>query len=67
MNTPLAEGLKEIVRIAILAAIPVLIALMQNGEGNWKLVGVTVAVAVLRGIDSWIHDSDLPIKGLSPV
>lgn len=58
MDKPLKESLKEGARVVVLAIIPVLLLSLQNGDGfDWKLIGVTGAVALLRFVDSFLHES----------
>jgi hypothetical protein len=60
------EGLKELARIMVLAAVPILIDGLQAGRVNWDLVGVAVAIAGLKFVDKVAHKSDVPVKGLLP-
>lgn len=52
---PYAEALKEVARVAVIAAIPVLIDGLTNGEINWRLVASVTMIAALRGIDKLLH------------
>lgn len=51
------ESTKELLRIMILAAVPVLVIGIENGQIDWKLVGTAVAIAGLRALDKLIHKS----------
>jgi len=53
--TPLLEALKEMARVMVLAAIPIIIEGITNGKLNWQLVGVAAAIAGLRFIDKLLH------------
>jgi hypothetical protein len=59
------EALKEGLRVVVLAVIPLLIASLTNGAIDWKLVGVTGAIALLRFADSWLHQSGVAEGGLT--
>jgi len=49
------EALKEIGRLAALAAIPLFIDMLIEGTINWELVGVTALIAALKGVDKYLH------------
>lgn len=53
--TPHIEALKELGRIAIIAAIPILIDGLSAGQIDWHLVSSGMLIAVLRGIDKYAH------------
>lgn len=62
------EAVKEFFRVIILAVVPVAVAMLEQEEWNWKLVGVTAAIAALRALDSKVHnDPEVELHGLSPV
>ena len=57
MSNSFTEALKEGLRVAVLAVIPILISGFQQAEGfDWRLVIVTGVVAFLRFVDSWLHE-----------
>jgi hypothetical protein len=66
----LIEGLKELARVAVIAAIPVIVSGIDTIQGgfeiNWMLVQAVVAVAILKAIDKYIHKSDIELKGILP-
>lgn len=59
------EGIKEVGRNSIMAVTPVISTALVQVQGgnsvNWKVVGIvagaTFGLAVLGGIDKWIHES----------
>lgn len=56
-------------RIALIAVIPVVLAgVSTNGvfSIDYKVIFAAVVVAVLKGLDKWVHESDLPSKGIVP-
>lgn len=55
IKEPLTKALAELARVAVLAAIPVLIVSFENGLVDWQLVAVTASVAVLRALDKMLH------------
>lgn len=62
------EAVKEFFRVIILAVVPVAVTMLEQESWNWKLVGVTAAIAAFRAIDSKVHnDPNIDIKGISPV
>lgn len=58
MSKELIEGVREIIRTAVLAVIPLVIAQLQNGQIDYKAVGVAAAIALLSGLDKWLHKAD---------
>lgn len=61
----LKEALKEAGRVVVLAVVPVLIDSLSKGEIDWKVVGVAGVVALLKFIDSWLHESGVSEKGIT--
>lgn len=65
------KAVLEAMRVMVLAAIPVLIDGLSSGLIDWRLVGVTVAVAGLRFLDKLLHEygkeagDDRLVKGLT--
>lgn len=57
------EFLKELGRISLISALPVLILALESGV-DWKTVAVLVAVAILKGLDKWLHKSGVAERGL---
>lgn len=57
MDKPFIEAFKEGMRVVVLAIIPIVVVELENGGLDWKLIGVTAAVAFLRFVDSWLHES----------
>lgn len=54
------EGIKQFIRVILLSLIPLLIAQLQmTGGFDWKTFAVTAAIAVLSGIDKWLHKKDV--------
>lgn len=51
----LLEAGKELARVVVLAVVPVLITSVELGSIDWKVVGVTALIALLRGIDKYFH------------
>lgn len=66
-KNPLWESLKEILRLAIFAAVSAFIAsLVSNFDGSTEPIFVILTL-VLRFIDKWIHENeDNDWKGLLP-
>ena len=58
MSNEIKEGLKELGRTAVLALIPLIIDQLQNGRIDYRTLLVAGAIAVLSGIDKWLHKSE---------
>jgi len=56
-SKPIVEAVKEAGRVAVLAVIPVLIVALQENKFDWRIIAVTMAVAILRSIDKWMHET----------
>lgn len=52
----LEEAIKEGLRVAVLAVIPVVVTGLQDNELQWNLVWVTGAIALLRFADKYLHE-----------
>lgn len=60
LSSEIVEGLKQFVRVTLLAVIPLAVAQLQSPFGiDWKSLGVALAIAVLTGVDKWLHLSDV--------
>ena len=49
------EGAKELGRVALLAAIPVIIVAVETNNFDYRLVGAVAVVAVLKAADKMLH------------
>lgn len=71
MKTALINALKELLRVILLAVIPVLITSVEDGSLNWKVVGTVAILAALRFADKLLHEygketkKDVLIKGIT--
>ena len=52
----LIESLKELLRVVVLAIVPVVIVSVENGAIDWKVVATVGGVAALRFIDKLLHN-----------
>lgn len=50
------KALLEAGRLAALSAIPLVIDGLSRGVIDWRYVGITVAIAVLRFADKFLHE-----------
>jgi len=51
----LQEALIEGLRVSLLAAIPVVIDGLSAGAVDWRLVGISGLIALLRFVDKYLH------------
>lgn len=49
------SGLKELLRTALFAAIPVLIAQIKIGYINIEVIEIAIIIAILSGVSEWLH------------
>lgn len=68
LSEALTEGLKELLRVVIIAVLPVVILSLEKGEVDYRLIIITGVIAALRALDKWLHEKDvktpLDLKGL---
>jgi len=51
----LLEALKELGRVALIAALPILISQFETGKVDWRVIGIAGIVAVLKAVDKGLH------------
>ena len=56
MKEALIKALKELGRVVVLALIPMAIPMLEKWEIDWKLLLVVGIIALLRGIDKYLHE-----------
>lgn len=56
MNKALAESFKELLRVVVLAVLPVLIDSIISGQIEFRTLAVVGAVAGLRFVDKFLHE-----------
>lgn len=64
LPTPVVEGLKELCRVSLIAAVPLLISGLETGLIDWRMVGIASIIAVLKALDKYLHKSGIE-KGLT--
>lgn len=57
MSEQVIEGLKQFARVVLAAILPLIIAGIQQGNIDVNGVLVALVIAVLMGIDKWVHKS----------
>lgn len=61
------EAIKEFIRVIILSALPVIIMAIESGDFSKPTI-IAIVVALLRGLDSWVHENpNIDSKGISPI
>jgi hypothetical protein len=58
MSDAIIEGLKQLGRVALFAVLPLLISGLQAGVVDLRAVAIAGAIAILSGIDKWLHKAD---------
>jgi len=53
---PHVKAIKELLRVMLLSIIPVLIYQIEAGQFDPKAVYVVGAIALLRGLDKYLHE-----------
>lgn len=52
------EGIKELIRVAILSVIPVAYLSIEQGNIDLKAILIVAVLAVLRGVEKLLHEND---------
>ena len=60
MDKAIKEGIKDFLRVELLAVIPVLIVAFQAPEVTVKLIVLQTVVAALKGLEKYLHKSEKP-------
>jgi hypothetical protein len=50
------DGIKEFLRIGVIAIIPVVISQLETQKVDWKVVVIVFVVAILKAIDRGMHE-----------
>jgi hypothetical protein len=63
------EGVKQLIRVSVLAVIPLVISQLQEKSGvDWRAVLISFSIAFLMGLDKLGHEkgveSPLDLKGM---
>jgi hypothetical protein len=56
LSKPLQEAIKEMLRVMVLAIIPVLILQVTNNSYDFQAIAVVAVIAGLRFIDKLLHE-----------
>ena len=56
MKQALLEGLKELLRVVLLAVLPLLVSSLEMGRVDVKVLGIAAAIAFLRAGDKLLHE-----------
>ena len=59
---PLTEAIKELLRVVLLAILPLLIVMTEEGIYDPRLIKVVGLLAALRFLDKWLHEEG-KVKG----
>lgn len=67
----ITEGVKDALRVSVIAILPVILAGINSSTGtfniDWKVVMATLVVAIIKGIDKWVHvNPNMKANGLLP-
>jgi hypothetical protein len=67
MRDSIKEALKELARTGLIAALPVLVSMLQAGTFDYKVLITAVAIALLRAIDKYVHEEpSINAQGIIP-
>lgn len=57
------EGVKEVVRTSLMAVLPVIIYDLGSNKFHWQAWLLGFIIALLSGIDKWLHKSNKGLDG----
>ena len=63
LSTPIIEGAKQLLRVALVAVIPLVISGLQTNSIDWRAIAIAGAIAVLMGLDKFLHKNDTGVAG----
>jgi hypothetical protein len=63
LQTPFVEGLKQLLRVALVAVIPLVISGLQTNSIDWRSIVIAGIIAVLMGVDKGLHKADTGVGG----
>lgn len=71
MTNAVIEGLKALLRNAFVAILPIILTGINTKTGefmiNWQVIFATAVVAIIMGIDKWVHkDETNKANGIIP-
>ena len=55
----------ELLRVAVIAVIPVTILAMETKTFDWKAIAIVGAIAVLKALDRMLHETGVAERGLT--
>ena len=62
MKDALIEAGKELLRVVLLAVVPLLVFGLESGQVDLKVVWTAAGVAALRAIDKFLHEWGKEVK-----
>jgi len=51
-------AVRETLRTTVIALIPVVIIQIEANAFDYKLIGVSLVIGLLRGLEKWLHKMD---------
>lgn len=54
----------ELLRVAVIAVIPVAVVSLENGTVDPRALGVVAVVAVLKALDRMLHETGVAERGI---
>lgn len=52
------SALRETLRTTVIALIPVVIIQIEANAFDYQLIGVSLIIGLLRGIEKWLHETE---------
>lgn len=51
------EAVRELIRVVLIAVIPVVYLSLEQGTVDWKAVTLVAVVAALRGVEKYLYET----------
>lgn len=55
IKQPLIDATAELLRVMVLAVIPILISSLESQTIDWRVIGIVALIAGLRWVDKFLH------------
>lgn len=55
---PIKSALRETLRTSIIAVLPLAIIQLEAGTLDWKVLAISFAIGMLRGVEKYLHETD---------
>lgn len=58
MEEAVKSGIRETLRTSVIAVLPLAIVQLEAGTLDWKVLAISFAIGMLRGVEKYLHETD---------